>query len=392
MIINHTKLLQTFVELGISSYHQMGADILKKLYFRFIAYFTTGLFIFLVYFVTLFILLNQLIYPEKSHEFLYVADSSIGYFPSILIISFCFITGGILFCLFLVRPLYLIICSISNLSKGDYAIVKKAFTNNGKLKWYYFMYKEVIVNIKSLGNKLQETEIEREKLEVAKTDWLAGVSHDLKTPLSYITGYSSLMLNKNHSFSEEERTIFLDNIYKKGVYIEKLIDNLSLTFFIDSSGKILLKHTQVEMVAFLQNLIADVANNPKSKKQIFGFYTDLECLYLAIDETLMYRALYNLLMNCVEHNPDGTEIEICLKQSSEQIYINTTDNGVGINAEKADDIFDKYYSSKNHNTQNKGLGLFIVKQIIDAHGGNISVSSILGKSTSFQIILKQDKN
>ncbi|MCM0740003.1 HAMP domain-containing histidine kinase [Clostridioides difficile] len=254
---------------------------MKKLYFRFIAYFTTGLFIFLVYFVTLFILLNQLIYPEKSH--------------------------------------------------------------------------------------------------------------DLKTPLSYITGYSSLMLNKNHSFSEEERTIFLDNIYKKGVYIEKLIDNLSLTFFIDSSGKILLKHTQVEMVAFLQNLIADVANNPKSKKQIFGFYTDLERLYLAIDETLMYRALYNLLMNCVEHNPDGTKIEICLKQSSEQIYINTTDNGVGINAEKADDIFDKYYSSKNHNTQNKGLGLFIVKQIIDAHGGNISVSSILGKSTSFQIILKQDK-
>ncbi|EOY7190663.1 ATP-binding protein [Clostridioides difficile] len=96
-------------------------------------------------------------------------------------------------------------------------------------------------------------------------------------------------------------------------------------------------------------------------------------------------------MNCVEHNPDGTKIEICLKQSSEQIYINTTDNGVGVNAEKADDIFDKYYSSKNHNTQNKGLGLFIVKQIIDAHGGNISLSSILGKSTSFQIILKQDK-
>ncbi|MGO0881529.1 sensor histidine kinase [Clostridioides difficile] len=126
------------------------------------------------------------------------------------------------------------------------------------------MYKEVIVNIKSLGNKLQETEIERKNLEIAKTDWLAGVSHDLKTPLSYINGYSSLMLNKNHSFSEEERMTFLNDIYKNGVYIEKLIDDLSLTFFIDSSGKIQLKHTQVEMVAFLQNLIADIANNPKS--------------------------------------------------------------------------------------------------------------------------------
>lgn len=128
MTINHTRLLQTFVELGINSYRQRGTDILKKLYFRFIAYFTTGLFIFLVYFITLFILLNQLIYPEDSHKFLYVIDSSIIYFPSTLIFTFCFITGGILFCLFLVRPLYLIISSISNLSRGNYTISEKAFT------------------------------------------------------------------------------------------------------------------------------------------------------------------------------------------------------------------------------------------------------------------------
>ncbi|HBG5345695.1 TPA: HAMP domain-containing histidine kinase [Clostridioides difficile] len=391
MIINHTRLLQTSVELGISSYHQRGADTLKKLYFRFIAYFTTGLFIFLLYFVTLFILLNQLIYPKDSNKFLYVIDSSIGYFPSILIIAFCFITGGILFCLFLVRPLYSIIGSISNLSRGNYTISEKAFTKNGKLKWYQFMYKEVIVNIKTLSNKLQETEIERERLEVAKTDWLAGVSHDLKTPLSYITGYSSLMLNKNHSFSEEERIIFLSNIYKKGIYIEKLIDDLSLTFFIDSSGKIQLKHTQVEIISFLQNLIADIANNPKSEKYIFGFHTDLEHLNLVIDETLMYRAIYNLLINCVEHNPTGTEIDVVLTQRLDEIYININDNGIGITKETANDIFDKYYSGKNQNTQNKGLGLFIVKQIIDAHEGNISVSSIIGKGTSFQIMLKQHK-
>lgn len=364
---------------------------MKKLYFRFIAYFTTGLFIFLLYFVTLFILLNQLIYPKDSNKFLYVIDSSIGYFPSILIIAFCFITGGILFCLFLVRPLYSIIGSISNLSRGNYTISEKAFTKNGKLKWYQFMYKEVIVNIKTLSNKLQETEIERERLEVAKTDWLAGVSHDLKTPLSYITGYSSLMLNKNHSFSEEERIIFLSNIYKKGIYIEKLIDDLSLTFFIDSSGKIQLKHTQVEIISFLQNLIADIANNPKSEKYIFGFHTDLEHLNLVIDETLMYRAIYNLLINCVEHNPTGTEIDVVLTQRLDEIYININDNGIGITKETANDIFDKYYSGKNQNTQNKGLGLFIVKQIIDAHEGNISVSSIIGKGTSFQIMLKQHK-
>lgn len=246
------------------------------------------------------------------------------------------------------------------------------------------MYKEVIVNIKSLGNNLQETEIERKNLEVAKTDWLAGVSHDLKTPLSYINGYSSLMLNKNHSFSEEERMTFLNDIYKKGVYIEKLIDDLSLTFFIDSSGKIQLKHTQVEMVAFLQNLIADVANNPKSKNQIFEFHTDLRKLHLVIDEMLMYRVLYNLLINCVEHNPDGTEINIVLKQTPKGICMDITDNGVGMDVEMTSDIFDKYYSSKKHHTQGKGLGLFISMQIIDAHEGVFQFLALLEKGHHFK--------
>ncbi len=60
----------------------------------------------------------------------------------------------------------------------------------------------------------------------------------------------------------------------------------------------------------------------------------------------MYRAIYNLLINCVEHNPSGTEIDVVLTQKSDEIYININDNGIGINPETLNDIFAKYYSSK----------------------------------------------
>ena len=353
---------------------------MKKLRFRFAAYFTAGLLIFLIYFVILFISLIKLMYPGAAQILVYVAGEPGGYLPVILIFAFCFITGGILFSLFFVQPLSFIIGAISKLSKGDYAIDSKAFKN-------YFLYREVVENIEALGKALREAEIEREQMDAAKNNWLAGVSHDLKTPLSYINGYSSLLLNENHSFSEEERRTYLGEIYSKGAYIEKLIDDLNLTFFIDDAGKVQLKYAQIEMVGFLQNLLADVANNPKAEKQELGFHTELEHLNVVIDEMLMYRAIYNLLINCVEHNPEGTKIDIALAQRQDCICIDITDNGVGMDQKTADNIFDKYYSGKNEQTQGRGLGLFIVKQIIEAQGGSISITSTLGKGTSFHIKL-----
>lgn len=361
---------------------------LKKIRFRFVTYFTVGLLLFLIYFALLFITLIWFVFPSATQTVEYVIEPSGGYVQSILILAFCFITGGLLFSFFFVGPLSFIIGTIGNLSRGEYIINSKAFKKDGTLKWSYFLYREVITNIDVLGTALKEAEIEREQLETAKRDWIAGVSHDLKTPLSYVNGYSSLLLNENYIFDEDEKRTYLSAIYAKGAYIEKLIDDFNLTLFIDDAGKVQLKYAQIELIGFLKNLLADIANNPKAQPYELGFDTTLSHLDVVMDETLMYRALYNILINCVEHNPEGTKIDIILKQSQEEIYIDVTDNGVGIDQEMADNIFDKYYSSKSKQTGSRGLGLFIAKQMIEAQGGTLSIKSTKTKGTTFHITIK----
>ena len=361
---------------------------MKKLRFRFITYFSVGLFLFLIYFFLLSLFLIGVAHIWDAQT-IYDINISIEDFSGtlFLIVLFCFITGRILFSLFLVQPLSKIIHSIVAFSKGNYNETTEAFMNKGKLKWYYFLYKEVIDHISALGNVLQDNAIERNKIESAKNDWIAGVSHDLKTPLSYINGYSSLLLNENYIFDEDEIIAYLKEIYSKGLYIGKLIDDLNFTFSIDAVGNLQLKYSQMDMVSFMQSILVGAANEPTSEHYIFGFQAEMEQIDLVIDEGLMYRAIYNLLMNCVEHNPSGTKINVALRQVGEGVCIDIRDNGIGMNKETTEHIFDKYFSGGNRQKQGKGLGMFVAKKIIEAHQGSISISSTMGKGTLVKILL-----
>lgn len=355
-------------------------------------YFSVGLFLFIIYFFSLFLILTALlkILTSNTSEDIYL---SLDY-PSIsriFIFLFCFISGGILFSLFLVQSLSQILTSITELSKGNYDKSKDLFMKNGKLKWYHFLYKEVITNLKTLENSLKANSIEREKIESAKNDWLASVSHDLKTPLSYINGYSSLLLNESNNFNKEEIETYLKEIYSKGIYIGKLIDDLNFNFSIDASGNIQLKYSQINVIPFIQNILADIANDPKGENYIFEFQMEKEIMELVIDKELMYRAIYNLLINCIEHNPSGTNVNVELTQVDKSICIHISDNGKGMNKETLEHVFDKYFSGEDKQKQVKGLGMFISKQIIEAHQGSISISSTLGKGTSVKILLKYNK-
>lgn len=362
---------------------------MKNLHMRFILYCTAGLFLFLIYFLFLFTFLNTLINPNGfvmlSYESVTIAN--------ILVFIFCFATGGLLFSMFIVQPLSRIIRTINELSHGKYNTAAAGFMKDGKIKWYYFLYQEVILNIAALGKGLEQADNEQKELDQAKNDWIAGVSHDLKTPLSYINGYSSLLLNENHQFSEQERTTYISEIYKKGVYIEELINELNLTFFFEAVGNQQLRYSQIELISFLQNILADVVNDPKAEKYVIEYVPSISRKMMVLDEELMRRAMHNLLMNAVEHNPKGTRITVRVEQRAKQICIEIADDGDGLTERAAGRIFDKYFSTKEQE-QSKGLGLFVVKQVIKAHDGDITVSSKIGKGTIFHVFLsdKEDRN
>lgn len=360
---------------------------MRNLRFRFIAYFAVGLFIFIIYFVVMFAALTGLFDLNTALKITYEADTAGSYLSSALIFVFCFVSGGIMFSLLLVSPLSQIINAIEKLTYKDNPLIPVPLFKNGKLKLRYFMYQEVVANITALHSTLQNDALERENLDSAKNDWLAGVSHDLKTPLSYINGYATLLLNKDYSYSEEEKTAYISEIYTKGKYIEKLIDDLSVSFFLDASGIPQLKLSQIDIVSFLQNILADIANSPQAEKNIFEYHPKLERSDMMVDEGLLHRAIYNILLNCVEHNPDGVSVATELEPIQNGVCISIVDNGVGMNGETASHIMDKYFGQKNKQAKIKGLGMFVAKQIIEAHKGNISISSTLGKGTTVQISL-----
>lgn len=360
---------------------------MKSLHIRFVVYCTVGLLLFLLYFIVLFSFLNNLVYPGGFMLLSYENLSVI----SMIIFIVCFTTGGFLFSLFIVQPLSQIIRVISELSMGRYEAATMVFMKQEKVKWDYFLYREVILNLVSLGEHLRHADLEQKALEQAKNEWLAGVSHDLKTPLSYINGYSSLLLNQAFEFSEQERATYLNEIYQKGVYIGSLIDDLNLSFFFDGAKKMQLKYSQIELVSFLQSILADAANEPKAEKYVFEFKTQSKKQEMVLDERLLYRALYNLLMNAVEHNPKGTTITISLEAVADGLHIQISDNGVGMDPITCDHVFDKYFSNTQQK-QGKGLGLFVVKKIIEAHGGTVSVTSKLETGTTFHIFFENYSN
>lgn len=245
------------------------------------------------------------------------------------------------------------------------------------------------MNIASVGQALEKAQLEREQLDKSKTEWTAGVSHDLKTPLSYVTGYSSLIMNKDHQWEINDIIPYIEEIYSKGMYIESLIEDLNMTFFIDHIDKSQLKLKQVDLVAFLQNIMVDIANEPRAQAYDFGFESEFDELETIIDERLMYRAVFNLLMNAIEHNPEETEITLSLSKRGDEIHMDITDNGVGMDESTLENVFERYYSKKEEAKLHKGLGLCIAKQIVEAHGAQISVDSAFGKGTSFHIVLPE---
>lgn len=316
------------------------------------------------------------------------------YYDFIVILVFLFhitVSCGI-FSWYLGGPLLFVMSWISRLSQGEYDPPRNIFNRRGKLKSSYKLYREVIFNIQSLSTSLKKAEKERTKLEEAKKDWIAGISHDLKTPLTYITGYSTLLLNETYSWSNEEKESFLHEIHNKCQHLENLVQDLNYSIQINNypTSLVPLQLQKANIVEFMKNLLADTWNDPHAQSYNLEFHFVKEYIPISFDKRLLYRALQNLLMNAILHNPPATNVHVTLSMKNEHfISITIADNGVGMDQETLNNLFQKYYRGTTTNSPEygTGLGMAIVKNLILAHGGHITVESEVSKGTTFCIQL-----
>lgn len=222
----------------------------------------------------------------------------------------------------------------------------------------------------------------------AKNYYLMNISHELRTPLNSILGYSKLMQQQEQHVSVQGQNA-LSVIQRSGHYLNGLIDDL-LEFNNIESGKINLNMTDIHFPEFIQQVIA--LFQPQFLEKNIQFITELDPnlpKYIKSDAKRLEQILINLLSNALKFTLHGA-VSLCLTYHQQTLYITVKDTGCGIAPEDLDIIFEPFERGRNIAQQGFkgiGLGLSIVKMLVEALDGEIQLNSQLNQGTQFQIKL-----
>ena len=201
--------------------------------------------------------------------------------------------------------------------------------------------------LSEINAKLNHVSKTQKRRDTARANWISGISHDIRTPLSMVLGYSS-SLEKNHGLDSDVQEKMTE-IRQQAEKIKRLIEDLNLTSKLEYD---------------MQPL------------RISNIYPQCETEFIRGDEVLIKRAITNLIQNSINHNANGCKITISVTCSEKEIAIVVSDNGVGVSAEKL-----KALNSKTHYLESTdkalhlrhGLGVLLVRQIVEAHNGIMQI-------------------
>ncbi|WMJ77141.1 MULTISPECIES: sensor histidine kinase [unclassified Sedimentibacter] len=321
---------------------------------------------------------------KKFDKRVFVYDiNRMAKFIKISIMSIIFIDGiialffGYLFSRGLTKPLTNIINGVEKLGNGNYNVY---YRPKG-------IYRDVYSNVNNLSDILKNNESQRKKLEQMREEWIANISHDIKTPLASIKGYAEILSDDEYEFSKEEIQSYAETINKKSNYIKELVDDLNLTTKLKNKASMLDKK-EINLVKLVRRTVIDILNDPKYSDRDINFICKESVIHKEVDDILIKRVINNLLYNALIHNNHNVKIEVKVIKD-EKAHIFVTDNGKGMNPEELKHIFDRYYRGTNTGESHKGsgLGMAIAKDIVKAHGGDIKISSTLGSGTKAEVIL-----
>jgi signal transduction histidine kinase/predicted metal-dependent phosphoesterase TrpH len=263
-----------------------------------------------------------------------------------------------------------------------------------------FSLSEMILRVEKLMEKRKTISQLTEEMESihasieTKESNLRRIAHDLKSPLISIGFSAKRMLRKSQS---EETSGVLKTIFDSSLHLTRWIDET--LFFHDLTQSTWQEQVkEVDVKSLVQQTI-DLLKESASEKSIeIEFKASLSILKISCHESLMYRALVNLLSNALKYTPRGGKVEVALitylnKRGTGVMEISIKDNGIGICEEDLEKIFEPYYRGKNISSEEgKGLGLSFVKEVVDLHGGKILVQSEPNKGSLFSILLPIREN
>lgn len=230
---------------------------------------------------------------------------------------------------------------------------------------------------------------ELKKLEVMRKDFVANVSHELKTPITSVRGFAETLLD-GAMYNESELKSFMSIIYEESKRLQALTEDL-LTLAKLEEDSFTLNTSTVHVNTLVEESLLVISHKAKQKQIDLEVEMDEDRTFEA-DFSKVKQILINLLENALNYTPDHGKISLSIHVDEQNVLIEVSDTGIGIKEKEIDRIFERFYrvdQDRSRNTGGTGLGLAIVKHIVETHKGSIDVQSEENKGTTFVVQLSQ---
>ena len=244
-----------------------------------------------------------------------------------------------------------------------------------------------IITIRNISKEVEE--------EGAQADFISTASHEMRTPVASIEGYLSVALNPQTATIDERAQKYLTAAHDASKHLGNLFrDLLDVTKFDD--GKIRARFVPIELSGFVKELSDYYIPQFETAKLKYQFGSDgdarilKQLIYSSVDTGFIREILGNLIENAIKYTPEGGTVYVNVRGDADRAVISVKDSGIGISADDLQHIFQKFYRADNSQTRTAGgtgLGLYLVKQRVEAMGGKVWAESSFGQGSVFYVSL-----
>lgn len=297
-------------------------------------------------------------------------------------------------------PTYSVFFVIANMTMEFFFIMRYVIQSRkleDTMEHMQFLVQEKTLRISEINRDLFNTNKRLMENEQARKNVLSNVSHDLRTPITAIRGYAEILLSRKDNLNDSQKENYLRNIIRRAEQMERIISDIVELTRLESNANEF-QFMDVSISELLDEIcMMYEADLQETKKHIVVDIPDDDLLFVKADPKKLSRVFENLISNAINYTFEEAEIVVKawrqgkdLQLSAQKVVIEISDNGIGIPEAEIPMIFDRFYRAKNsgQNIKGTGIGLSIVKTIIDRHEATINVKSAIGKGTTFHIEMK----